>query len=88
MCLEVLFMAKVAIIVKIFPEDMEKVEELRQAVERELKPEKTAIETIAFGAKVILARLVVNDEEGGDIEEKVKKVPGVSEVTVEGVDRL
>lgn len=81
-------MAQVSIVVKIFPEDMDKLDEVRQAVERELKPVQMGVAEIAFGAKVLLARLVVNDEEGGDIEEKIKKVPGVSEVTVESVDRL
>lgn len=81
-------MAQVSIVVKIFPEDMEKLDEVRQEVEKELKPEKMVVEEIAFGAKILRARLIVNDEEGGDIEEKVKKVKGVSEVTVESVDRL
>ncbi|MBI5158850.1 hypothetical protein HY992_01890 [Candidatus Micrarchaeota archaeon] len=81
-------MAQVSIVVKIFPEDMDKLDEVRQAVERELKPVQMGVAEVAFGAKVLLARLVVNDEEGGDIEEKVKKVPGVSEVSVESVDRL
>lgn len=81
-------MAQVAAVVKIFPQDAEKVEELRQRVESELRPSRIEIEDIGFGVKALRVTLILSDEEGGDVEERVRRIPGVSEVSVESVDRL
>ena len=81
-------MADVAVLAKVFPEDAEKVEELKQEIEKTLKPNKVAYEDIGFGVRILKVTLVVSDDKGGDVEEQIKKVKGVSEVQIESVDRL
>ncbi|MEM4389381.1 MAG: effector protein [Candidatus Micrarchaeia archaeon] len=81
-------MAQVAAVVRIFPQDAERVEELRQRVESELRPSRIEIEDIGFGVKALRITLILSDETGGDVEERVRRIPGVSEVSVESVGRL
>lgn len=77
-------MAKVGALFKIFTEDG-KLEEVMEKIKSGLKPQDIRSEELAFGIKVIKALFVFEDSEMGSssIEEKLKKVEGVSEVEVE-----
>ena len=81
-------MGQVSAVVKVFPEEQEKLAELKEKINSELNPQKIEEEEIAFGAKALKVTLIVSDEEGGDLEGKFKSLEGVSEVTVERVDRV
>lgn len=77
-------MAKVGALFKIFT-DEGKLDEVTEEIKKELKPQDIRSEELAFGIKVIKALFVFEDSEVGSssIEEKLKKVKGVSEVEVE-----
>jgi translation elongation factor EF-1beta len=77
-------MAKVGALFKIFT-DEGKLDEVTDEIKKELKPQDIRSEELAFGIKVIKALFVFEDSEVGSssIEEKLKKVKGVSEVEVE-----
>ncbi|WP_442786680.1 elongation factor 1-beta [Infirmifilum sp. NZ] len=89
-------MAKVAILVRILPEDAEiKPEDLYQRISQKL-PEKYQIaqyqsEPIAFGLEALrMVILMPEDVEGGteEIESILSGVPGVSQVDVLSVSRI
>jgi len=84
----VIAVARVAVVARIFPEDADRIEELGQRLMGELKPNKMDVEEIGFGVKALKVTFILSDEEGGDIEERIRRIKGVSEVQVEGVDRL
>ena len=77
-------MAKVGALFKIFT-DEGKLDEVTDEIKKELNPQDIRSEELAFGIKVIKALFVFEDSEVGSssIEEKLKKVKGVSEVEVE-----
>ena len=77
-------MAKVGALFKIFT-DEGKLDEVMDEIKKELKPQDIRSEELAFGIKVIKVLFVFEDSEVGSssIEEKLKKVKGVSEVEVE-----
>lgn len=82
-------MGKVAVVIKVFPEDMGAFESIKEAIKDGIKPDKIGEEELAFGAKAIKVTVVVEDEAGsGGVEEKIKEIKGVSEVQVESVGRL
>jgi translation elongation factor aEF-1 beta len=82
-------MGKVAIVIRIFPEDMETFEDLKKAIKDSMNPVRMDEEELAFGAKAIRITIIGEDEAGSDwVEEKLKGIKGVSEVQVEGVGRL
>jgi translation elongation factor aEF-1 beta len=82
-------MAQVAVLIRITPEDPEKVEELVQNIKSEFKPINIGTENLAFGIKAVKVLFYVNEAEGSSIlEEKLSKVQNVSNVDVLSVDRL
>jgi elongation factor 1-beta len=79
-------MGSVAVTAKVFPESMEVFEKVKESIQKEMKPYKLEEEEVAFGMKVIKVTILVKDASGGsDIEERLRKVSGVSEVQVEEV---
>ncbi|WP_460025281.1 elongation factor 1-beta [Infirmifilum sp. SLHALR2] len=89
-------LAKVAILVRILPEDAEiKPEDLYQRISQKL-PEKYQIaqyqsEPIAFGLEALrMVILMPEDVEGGteEIESILSEVPGVGQVDVLSVSRI
>ena len=80
-------MAKVQCVMKVYPEDVNKLAELKEAL-RVLKPVGMSELDVGFGIKLLKIAIIMDDSEGGDIEERVMKIPGVSQVEVESVDRL
>lgn len=82
-------MGEVAVTVKIFPDDVEKLEEIKTAVGKVVKIAKSESEDIGFGLKVLRIVFVMNDAGGLDaIEQKLSSIPGVSQVQVEDVRRV
>jgi translation elongation factor EF-1beta len=79
-------MGSVAVTAKVFVEDMEVFDKVKDSIQKEMDPYKLEEEEVAFGMKVLKVTFVVKDSSGGsDIEERLKKVKGVSEVQVEEV---
>lgn len=82
-------MGEVAVTVKIFPEDVEKLEEIKAAVGKVVKIAKSEIEEIGFGLKALRIVFVMDDAGGVDeIEQKLSSISGVSQVQVEDVRRV
>ena len=78
-------MGNVAITAKVYPEDPSKIEELKIEISKVAKITDSKVEDIGFGIKVLRIMIVVPDSEGGDMEDKLGKIKGVSQVQVEQV---
>jgi len=79
-------MGSVAVTAKVFPESPEALEKVKNSIQKEIKPYKLDEEEVAFGMKALKVTIIVKDSSGGsDIEEKLKRIAGVSEVQVEEV---
>lgn len=82
-------MGQVAVTIKVFPEDPEKLEVVKKAVAGIVNVVKTEEEAIGFGLKAAIITFVMEDAGGLDeLEEKIAAIPEVSQVQVSGVDRL
>ena len=83
-------MGKVAVVIKIMPEDMGGFEKLKSEVVSQLKPYKVEEQPVAFGIVALSLTFVVEDGAGGAdlLEEKAGKIPNVSGVEVVSMDRL
>jgi elongation factor 1-beta len=82
-------MAIVAVIAKVYPESMEVFDEVKNSIQREMKPYRVDEEEVAFGMKALRVTVLVEDSSGGsDVEERMRKIKGVSEVQVEEVTRV
>ena len=77
-------MAKVGVLFKVFAQEG-RLEEVIEKIKSDLKPQDIRSEELAFGIKIIKVLFVFEDSETGssNVEEKLKKVNGVSEVEVE-----
>jgi elongation factor 1-beta len=89
-------MARVAVVLKVYPEDVNiDLEELRREIERRL-PQDYSLkawdeEPIAFGLKALRLLITMPEEiEGGTepLEQIISQVPGVSQVEVELIQRV
>ena len=78
-------MGNVSVIAKIYPEDPSQIEEIKKEIGKIGKLMDAKIEEIGFGAKALKVMIMVPDSEGGDMEEKIKTIKGVSQVQVEDV---
>ncbi|NYZ76333.1 elongation factor 1-beta [Candidatus Micrarchaeota archaeon] len=79
-------MGTAAVITKVFPESPEVFEKVKSSIQNEMKPYKLEEEEVAFGIKALKVTILVKDSSGGsDIEERLRKIEGVSEVQVEEV---
>ncbi|VVB58506.1 Elongation factor 1-beta [Candidatus Anstonella stagnisolia] len=83
-------MGKVAVEMKILPENMDNFEALKKKIFDTLAPSKISEEPIAFGLKAITLLIIIDDAPGGSdsLEEKASKIQGVSQVEITSVDRL
>lgn len=83
-------MGKVAVEMKILPENMDDFEGLKKKVFDALAPSKISEMPVAFGIKAIILVIIMDDAPGGSdlLEEKASKINGVSQVEVTSVDRL
>jgi len=64
--------------------------EIEKMVGEKAKIHSTEIKPIAFGLKALEVNMLFNDKQGGfqDIEEKIRKIPGVGEVETTDLNRL
>jgi translation elongation factor aEF-1 beta len=82
-------MGQVAVKIKVFPENPEKLEEVKKEVGGIVKVVKMEDEPIGFGLVAALVTFVMEDGGGLDeLEEKIGALPNVSQVQVVGVDRI
>lgn len=78
-------MGNVSVIVKVYPEDPGKIDELKDRISKAMDPRDIKVEDVGFGVKLLRVMVIVPDTEGGSIEDRIKALPGVSEVQVEDV---
>ena len=78
-------MGKVLCVMKVFPDEGEKVERLLEKVKKVDGCNTAKIIDYVFGVKVIQASFVTEDGSGRDFETEVAALPGVSNVQVEEV---
>jgi len=83
-------MGQVAVTMRIMPESAEGFEEMKKEFAEKLKPHKVEDVEIAFGLKALKVVFIIPDGEGGadKLEEECKKIKGVGQVDVQGMDRL
>ena len=75
-------MGEVAVLFRVYAQEGRE-EEVRKAITETLKPKGSQLEDVAFGIKTIKVLFVHDDSKGSsDIEEQLKKIPGVSEVEI------
>ncbi len=86
---KVLKMGQVAVTIKVFPENPEKLEDVKKAVKELVKVVKIEEEAIGFGLSAAIITFIMEDAGGLDeLEEKIAALPDVSQVQVSGVDRI
>jgi len=78
-------MGDVAVTAKIYAEDPSKIEEIKAEVAKIGKLHSATIEEVGFGIKALKVIIIVPDSAGGDMEEKLGAIKGVSQVQVEQV---
>lgn len=81
-------MGNVVITAKIYADDPSAFEGIKQAISSLGRLADSRIEDVGFGAKVLKVLIVMPDTAGGDIEEKLKTIKGVSQVQVEDVSLM
>ncbi|MGB9635301.1 MAG: hypothetical protein ACP5H8_01040 [Candidatus Micrarchaeia archaeon] len=82
-------MAQVAILVRITPEDIERVDQLLNKIKQEFRPISIGTEDVGFGIKVIKALFYEDEDKGSaELEDRLSKVENVSSIEVLGVDRI
>lgn len=70
---------------KIYMEDPSKAEYIKQEVAKIGKVADAKMEDVGFGVKALRIYFVVPDSVGGDMEEKLNAIEGVSQAQVEEV---
>ena len=80
----------VAVDLKIYIEDVTKIDEVKKEVEQIAKVQNMREEELGFGIKTIKLTVLLSDSEGGmdAAEEKIKKIKYVSELEVENITRI
>jgi len=76
------------VVARVFPEDPAQIDKIKEEIAKRMRLADSKVEEIAFGAKLLKVLIIVSDKEGGDIEEKLKEIPGVSEVQVDEVSLI
>lgn len=75
-------MGEVAVLFRVYT-DAGKEETVRKTITDTLKPKGSQLEEVAFGIKTIKVLFVHDDSAGSsEIEEQLKKIPGVNEVEI------
>ncbi|MEK6981455.1 MAG: elongation factor 1-beta [Candidatus Micrarchaeota archaeon] len=80
----------VAVDLKIYLEDVTKINEVKIEVEKIGKVQNMREEELGFGIKTLKLTILLNDSEGGmdAAEEKIKNIKYVSELEVENITRI
>lgn len=75
-------MGTVAVLFRVYTESG-KEESVRKEITEKLKPKGSQLEDVAFGIKTIKVLFWHEDSQGSsEIEEQIKKIPGVNEVEI------
>ena len=75
-------MGDVAVLFRVYTE-AGKEEAVGDEITDKLRPKGSQLEDVAFGIKTIKVLFVHDDKQGSsEIEEKIKKIPGVNEVEI------
>ena len=81
-------MAKVSVVLKVFPEDPSGLNALKGAISKIIDIQETKEVDIGFGVKALVIRFLADESGGIDtIEEKIAAIEGVSQVQITSVDR-
>jgi translation elongation factor EF-1beta len=76
-------MGKVATIYKVYADDPNQTERIRDDIVKQMKPQSIQLEDVAFGIKVIKVMFVHEDSDGSaSYEDGLRKIAGVNEVEV------
>jgi len=78
-------MANVTVVAKIFAEDPKDLDDIKTRIAESMRLADARIEEIGFGVKVLRVMVIISDKEGGDIEDKLKRVKGVSQVQIDDI---
>ncbi len=84
-------MANVGAIIKVLPEGTEvDLKDLENKIKKAVNPKRIERQPIAFGLQALMVTVVIQEAEGAtdSLEEKIRAIEGVSEVSVESVSRL
>ena len=82
-------MGQVAVTIKVYPENPEKLEDVKKAVSEIVDVVKIQEEPIGFGLVAAVITFIMEDEGGLDkIEEKIAAIPDVSQVQVTNMGRV
>lgn len=81
-------MGNVVITAKIFADDPSSFDSIKQEVAKLGRLADSRIEDIGFGAKILKVLIVMPDTAGGDVEEQLKSIKGVSQVQVEDISLM
>lgn len=80
-------MAEVSVVARIFSEDAEKFDEIKENLSKQIRVVDAKVEEIGFGVKILRVLFVVPDTQS-DFEERIKSIPGVSGVQIDDVSLL
>ena len=80
----------VAAQLKIYVDSPDALEDVKKSLGEITKVDKSWEEDVGFGIKMLKAVVLMNDAEGGmsDMEEKIRKIPHVTQVEVESITRI
>jgi translation elongation factor aEF-1 beta len=82
-------MGDVAVTIKVYPEDPDKLEDVKKSVSGLVKVVKIEEEPIGFGLVAAVITFLMEDGSGLDaLEERIGALPNVSQVQVTGMDRV
>jgi translation elongation factor EF-1beta len=81
-------MGDVMVTAKIFADDQSQFDKIKEQIAKIGRLADSRIEDIGFGVKVLKVLIIVPDNLGGDMEEKLSSIPGVSQAQVEDVSLM
>jgi translation elongation factor aEF-1 beta len=81
-------MAEVLMDIKVFPAEGANLKKVLLTLQKKVNVKRSKEEEIAFGLKALIVSIVVDEDTGGNVEETIKKLPGVGEIEVLRASRL
>lgn len=83
------YMGNVTIVARIFVDDPAQLPTLKEKIaEKGMRVADARIEEVGFGVKFLRVLIVMPDAEGGDVEDKLRRIQGVSQVQIDDVSLL
>ena len=81
-------MGDVMVTAKIYSEDPSKFDSIKEEIAKIGRLQDSRLEDVGFGMKALKVLIVMPDNAGGDVEEKLKAISGVSQAQVENVSLM